>query len=72
MKTRQLVPMVFVSVLAVLFACGLWAIAGKAGVNISGQNSNQNSNPNSSANANKAQNRNANKNKKCGTESLRH
>jgi len=66
MGKQQLMKSAFVSVLAVLFACGLWVIAGKAGVNISGQNSNQNSNANSSANANKAQNRNANKSKNPG------
>jgi putative membrane protein len=61
MGKQQLAKSVSVSVLAVLLACGLWAIAGKAGINIDAQNSNQNSNSNSSANANRAQNRNANR-----------
>jgi putative membrane protein len=54
MSNQQLIRSAHVWALALLLACGLWAVAGKAGIRNQDQNSNQNSN--SSANANKMQN----------------
>ena len=59
MSNKHLIKSAHIYFLAVLVACGLWAIAGKAGAANSGQNSNQNSN--SPTNDNRAQNRSANK-----------
>ena len=60
MRNQQLIKSAQIWFVAVLLACGLWAVAGKAGITIGGQqNSNQNSNSNSS-NENKAQTSNAN------------
>jgi putative membrane protein len=59
MTRQQLTKPIYIWVLTVLIACGLWVIAGKAGIRINPeQNSNsQNSNA-SNANANRSQNRN--------------
>jgi putative membrane protein len=54
MSNQQLIRSAHVWALALLLACGLWAVAGKAGIRNQDQNSNQNSN--SGANANKMQN----------------
>ena len=59
MSNQQLIKSAHIWVLAVLLACGLWAVAGKAGIASGGP---QNSNQNSNSNANTSQNRNANKN----------
>jgi putative membrane protein len=56
MSNQQLIRSAHVWALALLLACGLGAVAGKAGIRNQDQNSNQNSN--SSANANKMQNAN--------------
>ncbi len=68
MTRQQLTKPIYIWVLTALIACGLWVVAGKAGINIhQGQNSNnQNGNSNTgnqntgNANANRSQNRNAN------------
>ena len=68
MTRQQLTKPIYIWVLTALIACGLWVVAGKAGINIhQGQNSNnQNGNSNtansntSDANANRSQDRNAN------------
>jgi len=56
MSNQQLIKSAHIWALAVVLMCGLWAIAGKAGIRGQEQNSNQNSN--STANANKSQNAN--------------
>ena len=64
MSNQQLIKSAHIWFLAVLLACGLWAVAGKAGIVIQDQNSNQNSNSNThNANMQNAnmQNRNANR-----------
>jgi putative membrane protein len=74
MRRQQLTKPIYIWVLTALIACGLWVVAGKAGINIhQGQNSNnQNGNSNTgnqntgntntaNANANRSQNRNANR-----------
>ena len=61
MSNQQLIKSAHISFLAVLLACGLWAISGKGGIHVQEQNSNQNSNSTSNANANRMQNRNANR-----------
>jgi putative membrane protein len=66
MSTKQLIRSAHIWALAVLLVCGMWAIAGKAGIRNQEQNSNQNSsNANSSQNANKS-NRNAKNNNAMG------
>lgn len=60
MNNQQLIKSAHIWFLTVLLACGLVAIAVKAGIRIQEQNSNQNSNSNTS-NANSSQNRNANR-----------
>ena len=65
MSNQQLIKSAHVWFLALLLGCGLWAVAGKAGVHSQEQNSNQNSNSNTandnkSQNSNKSGNRNAN------------
>ena len=69
MSNQELVRSAHIWALAVLLACGLWAVAGKAGMRIqeqsSNQNSNSNSNANSSQNANKS-NRNSKNNNAMG------
>jgi len=59
MSNQQLIKSAHIWFLAVLLACGLWTVAGKAGIAIQDQNSNQNTNSNA-RNAN-MQNRNANR-----------
>jgi len=61
MSNQQLIKSAHIWFLAILLACGVWAIAGKAGVRSQDQNSNQNSNSNSNANSSRSQNRNANR-----------
>ena len=62
MNNQQLIKSAHIWFLTVLLACGLVAIAVKAGIRIQEQNSNQNSNSNSNtSNANSSQNRNANR-----------
>ena len=61
MTREETTKPIYIWVLTVVIACGLWVIAGKAGIRINQeQNSNnQNSNSNTrSANANRSQNRN--------------
>lgn len=58
MSNQQLIKSAHVWALAVLLVCGLWAVAGKAGMRIQDQNSNQNSNSNSSGTSTKSQNAN--------------
>lgn len=60
MSNKGLIKSAHVWVLTALIACGLWAIAGKAGIRIQDQNSNQNQNQNQNNNANKNANRNDN------------
>ena len=55
MSNQQLIKSAHVWALAVLLACGVWAIVGKAGIRNQDQNSNQNSNTGS---ANRSQNAN--------------
>lgn len=63
MSNQQLIKSAHIWALAVLLVCGMWAIAGKAGIRNQEQNSNQNSN--SSGNANSSQNSNkSNRNSK--------
>ncbi len=67
MRRQQFIKPAHIWILTVLVACGLWVVAGKAGITIQGQqNSNQNSNGNTNGNANgntnSNQNRNANAN----------
>ena len=56
MSNQQLIKSAHVWALALVLACGFWAVASKAGIRSQEQNSNQNSN--SSANANRSQNAN--------------
>ena len=66
MSNQQLVRSAHIWALAVVLVCGLWAVAGKAGMRFQEQNSNQNSsNANSSQNANKS-NRNSKNNNAIG------
>ncbi|HYV13813.1 MAG TPA: DUF4142 domain-containing protein [Pyrinomonadaceae bacterium] len=61
MRNQQLIKSAHIWALAGLLVCGLWVVAGKAGMRIPDQNSNQNSNSTSntrSQNANKS-NRNS-------------
>lgn len=68
MTNKQLIKYAHIVALVVLLACGLWAVAGSAGVSLRSQNSNQNGNgngngngnTNSAGNANRSQNQNAN------------
>ena len=52
MTNRQIIKSAHIWALTLLLASGLWAIAGKAGINVQDQNSNQNSNGNSNRNSN--------------------
>lgn len=62
MNNQQLIKSAHIWFLTVLLACGLVAIAVKAGIRFQEQNSNQNSNSNSNTgNANSSQNRNSNR-----------
>ena len=56
MSNQQLIKSAHIWALALVLACGFWAVASKAGIRSQEQNSNQNSN--SSANANRSQNAN--------------
>ena len=64
MSNEQLIRSAQIWFVAIILACGIWAIAGKAGMTSEQQNSNQNSNSNSnsnssSRNANRSQNQNS-------------
>ena len=61
MSNEQLIKSAQVWFVAIILACGIWAVAGKAGMTSQEQNSNQNSNSNSTANSNRSQNRNSNR-----------
>ena len=67
MSNQQLVKSAHIWALALILACGVWAVAGKAGIRSQEQNSNQNSNSNAntSHNANKS-NRNSRNNNAMG------
>jgi len=58
MTNQQLIKSAHVWAVAVLLVCGVWAVAGKAGMRTQEQNSNQNGNSNSTSNANSSQNAN--------------
>lgn len=64
MSNKYLIKSTHIYFLAVLVACGLWAVAGKAGIRFHDQNSNQNSNANQEP---RSQNRNANKSTKSNS-----
>ena len=67
MTNRELIKSAHIWALTVMVAGGLWSIAGKAGVNVQGQNQNQNSNQNSNTgNANRSQNANRSANRNTG------
>ena len=67
MTNQQLIKSAHIWALTLLLACGLLAMAGKAGVTIQSQNQNQNGNSNSNtANANQNQNQNQNANTNTG------
>jgi putative membrane protein len=72
MSNEQLIKSAQIWFVAIILACGIWAVAGKAGMTDQGQNSNQNSNSNSnsnssSRNANRSQNQNSsNRNSSTG------
>ena len=63
MSNQKLIKSAHVWALALLLMCGLWAVAGRAGMRFQDQNSNQNSN--STSNANKS-NRNSRNNNAMG------
>jgi putative membrane protein len=58
MSNQQLIKSAHIWALALLLACGAWAIAGKAGSRFQDQNSNQNSNNSNTGSANRSQNAN--------------
>ena len=60
MTNRQLIKSAHIWALTILLACGIWAIAGKAGIKTQNQNSNQNGNSNT-GNSNSTQNQNENR-----------
>jgi putative membrane protein len=65
MSNKHMITSAHIYFLAVLVACGLWAVAGKAGIRFNDQNSNQNSN---AANQEpRSQNRNENKRTKSNS-----
>lgn len=65
MSNKHMIKSAHIYFLAVLVACGLWAVAGKAGIRFNDQNSNQNSN---AANQEpRSQNRNENKRTKSNS-----
>ena len=72
MSNEHLIRSAQIWCVAIILACGIWAIAGKAGMTSQDQNSNQNSNSNSnsnssSRNANRSQNKNSsNRNSNTG------
>jgi putative membrane protein len=57
MSNQQLIKSAHIWALAVLLVCGLWVVAGKAGIKLQEQNSNQNSNSNTGS-AGRSQNSN--------------
>ena len=62
MSNQQLIKSAHISFLVLLLACGLWAVAGKAGTQDQYSNQNSNSNANSSRSQNRNANRSANRN----------
>lgn len=66
MTRQQLTNPIYIWVLTALIACGLWVVAGKAGIRINqdpnsnNQNSNSNKSNSNKSNSNKSQNRNSN------------
>jgi putative membrane protein len=65
MSNKHMIKSAHIYFLTVLVACGLWAVAGKAGIRFNDQNSNQNSN---TANQEpRSQNRNENKRTKSNS-----
>src|SRR5215218_6702898 len=66
MTNQQLIKSAHIWALTLLLACGLLAMAGKAGVTIQSQNQNQNGNANGNANSNTA-NANQNQNQNANT-----
>jgi putative membrane protein len=67
MRRQQFFKPAYIWMVTVLVACGLWAMAGKAGITIQGQqNSNQNSNSNANQNRNTNSNTNSNANANTG------
>jgi putative membrane protein len=73
MRRQQFIKPAHIWMVTVLIACGLWVVAGKAGITIQGQqnsnqnqNGNTNGNQNANTNANTGQNRNANTNANTG------
>ena len=55
MTNRQLIKSAHIWALTVLLALGLWAVAGKAGINVRDQNQNQNANKSGNRNSGGAQ-----------------
>src|ERR1044072_6349320 len=67
MTNEQLIKSAQVWFVAIILACGIWAIAGRAEMHIQDQNSNQNSNSNSNSNSStRNANRSQNQNKTSG------
>jgi putative membrane protein len=68
MSNQQLVKSAHIWALALVLACGVWAVAGKAGIRSQEQNSNQNSNSNAntSQNANRSNRNSRNNNAAMG------
>jgi len=68
MSNQQLVKSAHIWALALILACGVWAVAGKAGIRSQEQNSNQNSNSNAntSQNANRSNRNSRNNNAAMG------
>lgn len=68
MSNQQLIKSAHIWALTLLLACGLFALAGKAGVTIESQNQNQNGNANGNGNSNTGnQNQNQNQNQNSNT-----
>ena len=68
MTNQQLIKSAHIWALTLILACGLLAMAGKAGVTIQSQNQNQNGNANSNGNSNTANaNQNQNQNQNANT-----
>ena len=63
MSNQQLIKKAHVWALALILAGGLWAVAGKAGIRLQGQNSNQNQNQNQNGNTNANTNTSSNSNR---------
>lgn len=70
MSNQQLIRSAHIWFLTVLIACGLWVIAGKAGIRNLGQEPNQNGNQNGNSNTGN-QNQNQNQNQNANTRANR-